>query len=122
MIPGNILTLSLCLCPLTRALHLRSSDGKAGKINEPCLYQSPRFRWWWPGGWIKPKQVTSEIKSILDAGFGGAEIGDVRDSLTEPSDPKVYGWGQDRWNNGVAAAYKQSNRSVLQVMLREERN
>ncbi|KAK2595735.1 hypothetical protein N8I77_013760 [Diaporthe amygdali] len=51
--------------------------------------QSPRFRWWWPGGWIEPHEVQSEIVAMIDAGFGGAEIGDVEDSIKVQMDPQV---------------------------------
>ncbi|KAL3292493.1 alpha-L-rhamnosidase [Colletotrichum asianum] len=76
--------------------------GHAGQVSEPSTYQRARFRWWWPGGWIEPDQVSAEITSIADAGFGGGEIGDVRDSVKGAMDPAVYGWGEQRWNNDSA--------------------
>ncbi|KAI8315087.1 hypothetical protein K4K61_002768 [Colletotrichum sp. SAR11_59] len=82
--------------------------GHAGQVSEPSTYQRARFRWWWPGGWIEPDQVSAEITSIADAGFGGGEIGDVRDSVKGAMDPAVYGWGEQRWNNGVLTAYEQA--------------
>ncbi|KAF4466478.1 hypothetical protein FALBO_6661 [Fusarium albosuccineum] len=112
MILYPALFLSLCLSPFAEALATQGERrGNSGSVVKPTLYQSPRFRWWWPGGWIEPNEVTSEIKSIMDEGFGGGEIGDVRDSLTEPSDPKTYGWAQQLWNQGILAAYEQANKS-----------
>ena len=79
---------------------------KAGKISQPTLYQSPRFRWWWPGGWVDPEEVSSEITDIVNSGFGGGEIGDVQDSVKADLDPKIYGWAQSRWNAAVLSAYQ----------------
>lgn len=90
--------------------HISPRDTDTGAVGAPSLYQSPRFRWWWPGGWIEPDEVQSEITAIIDAGFGGAEIGDVEDSIKVEMDPQVYGWAQSRWNTGVAAACEQADR------------
>lgn len=92
--------------------HLKPRDTGAGVLETPAIYQSPRFRWWWPGGWIEPDLVESEITAIIDAGFGGAEIGDVEDSIKVDMDPEVYGWAQGRWNAGVLAACEQADRYV----------
>ncbi|KAI8207506.1 hypothetical protein K4K52_002237 [Colletotrichum sp. SAR 10_76] len=89
--------------------------GHAGQISEPSTYQRARFRWWWPGGWIEPDQVAAEITSIADAGFGGGEIGDVRDSVKGAMDPAVYGWAEQRWNNGVLTAYEQAAKLGVHV-------
>ncbi|KAH0443153.1 secreted protein [Colletotrichum camelliae] len=82
--------------------------GHTSQVSEPSTYQRARFRWWWPGGWIKLDQVAAEVTSIADAGFGGGEIGDVRDSVKGAMDPAVYGWGEERWNDGVLTAYEQA--------------
>ncbi|KAI4594019.1 hypothetical protein KJ359_008808 [Pestalotiopsis sp. 9143b] len=73
---------------------------------------SPRFRWWWPGGWIDPDEVVDEITAIVGSGFGGGEIGDVEDSVKADLDPAVYGWGQERWNTAVLKAYEKGNEYV----------
>ncbi|KAL4805214.1 hypothetical protein BDV18DRAFT_153020 [Aspergillus unguis] len=77
-----------------------------GKLAVPSTYDAPRFRWWWPGGWIEPSVVESEIQAIAAAGFGGGEICDVEDSIKVAMDPKIYGWAGERWNAGVLAAYQ----------------
>ena len=95
--------------PRVTAVMLRPnerSDIQAGKLPAPSSYESPRFRWWWPGGWIDPSEIVKEIHEISAAGFGGAEIGDVQDSVTVSLDPKIYGWAQPRWNEGVLDAYQ----------------
>jgi hypothetical protein len=67
------------------------------------------LRYWWPGGWIDPEVLKEEVEAIARAGFGGAEIGDVRDSIPIAMGPEIYGWGQNRWNDGVYAAYEAAN-------------
>lgn len=89
---------------------LVSRDVGIGQLPIPSTYDAPRFRWWWPGGWIEPDVVESEIQSIASAGFGGGEIGDVEDSIKVSMDPKIYGWARDRWNAGVLAAYKSAQK------------
>ncbi|KAE9580138.1 hypothetical protein CGMCC3_g3845 [Colletotrichum fructicola] len=89
--------------------------GHAGQVSDPSAYQRARFRWWWPGGWIEPDQVAAEITSIADAGFGGGEIGDVRDSVKGAMDPAVYGWGEERWNDGVLNAYEHAAKLGVHV-------
>ncbi|KAL4875688.1 hypothetical protein BJY04DRAFT_232294 [Aspergillus karnatakaensis] len=86
-----------------------------GWLPNPSSYESPRFRYWWSGGWIDPDDVKSELEAVSLAGFGGVEIGDVRDSITTAMDPTTYGWGQERWNEGVLAAYKQAKEMDLYV-------
>jgi hypothetical protein len=85
---------------------LMSHDASIGQLSLPTTYDAPRFRWWWPGGWIEPDVVESELQSIASSGFGGGEISDVEDSIKASMDPKIYGWARDRWNAGVLAAYK----------------
>ena len=60
----------LLLSSVARSYGITPKPG-AGKLPSPSLYQSPRFRWWWPGGWIEPDEVKKEITAIVDAGFGG---------------------------------------------------
>lgn len=111
MFLGTLFAYSFLLPTATVALgHYEPRGTDTGTVGAPSLYQSPRFRWWWPGGWIEPDEVRSEITAIIDAGFGGAEIGDVEDSVKVEIDPQVYGWAQSRWNAGVAAACEQADR------------
>jgi hypothetical protein len=91
---------------------LVNRDISIGKLSDPSTYDAPRFRWWWPGGWIEPSVVESEILAIAAAGFGGGEISDVEDSIKVAMDPKLYGWARERWNAGMLAAYKTAQKSV----------
>lgn len=87
------------------------SQQTGGRLSTPSTYQSPRFRWWWLGGWADANEVANEISEIVAAGFGGAEIADVTDSVGHTGlNPKIYGWGQERWNAAVLAAYTQADR------------
>ncbi|RAH68886.1 uncharacterized protein BO66DRAFT_439892 [Aspergillus aculeatinus CBS 121060] len=90
-------------------------DVGIGQLPKPSTYDAPRFRWWWPGGWVEPDVVASELQSIAAAGFGGGEIGDVEDSIKVAMDPRIYGWARDRWNAGVLAAYKTAQRLGVYV-------
>lgn len=94
------------------------ASAATGHVGQPTLYQSPRFRWWWPGGWVDADEVGAEISEIVDAGFGGGEIGDVQDSIKVDLDPEIYGWGQARWNAAVLTAYQ---KAVEQVPLMPSR-
>lgn len=85
-------------------------DISIGQLTVPSTYDAPRFRWWWPGGWVEPGVVESEMQSIAAAGFGGGEIGDVEDSIKVSMDPKIYGWASDRWNAGLLAAYRMAQK------------
>lgn len=81
----------------------------------PARAERPRFRWWWSGGYIEPDEIEREVNAIADAGFGGFEIADVRDSLTVPLDPKIYGWGSARWLAGVERAFEVAARRGLKA-------
>lgn len=104
--------LTVAALSLSVAAQDSSGESQLGRIDTPSLYESPRFRWWWPGGWIDADEVVDEIASIVSAGFGGGEIGDVQDSVKADLDPAVYGWGQDRWNAAVLKAYEKGNEYV----------
>jgi hypothetical protein len=107
------LVLSLSAAPAPASSQLRSADRVAsvaggGTFAVPETRQRPRFRWWWPGAWVEPGEVKREVDAMADAGFGGFEIADVRDSIRVPMDPRVYGWGSPRWNANVQAALEQA--------------
>ncbi|MBT0670660.1 hypothetical protein HT136_20030 [Novosphingobium profundi] len=77
--------------------------------------QRPRLRWWWPGGAIDPAEVRREVADMARAGFGGFEIADVRDSVTVPLDPAIFGWGSERWIAGVEAAFDEADKQGLKA-------
>ncbi|KAJ6024651.1 hypothetical protein N7540_005448 [Penicillium herquei] len=86
------------------------AEASVGQLPSYSNYQSPRFRWWLPSGFIEPDEISSEISDIIGAGFGGGEISDVYDSDSAWMDPKVYGFGQSRWVAAVQRAYTDGNR------------
>jgi len=61
-------------------------------VKEPPASVRPQVRWWWPGGTIDPAEIRREVAVIADAGFGGFEIADVRDSIVSKIDPATQGW------------------------------
>src|SRR5215469_7970774 len=42
-------------------------------INPPKAMR-PMVRWWWPGGDVEPDELRREVRTLDEAGFGGAEI------------------------------------------------
>ncbi|MEQ6899690.1 glycosyl hydrolase [Nocardioides sp. YIM 152588] len=74
-----------------------------------------RFRYWWPGAYPDPAEVATEVRAIADAGFGGFEIADVRDSVYEVMPPEEYGWGSPRWKAAVLAAVRTANQRGIKA-------
>ncbi|KAL4909501.1 hypothetical protein BDW74DRAFT_187585 [Aspergillus multicolor] len=96
-----------CIVSVASSKHAREDNTHwRGRLPEASSYDAPRFCCSWPGGWIEPEVFKGEIEAIALAGFRGAEISDVRDSIPEAMDPQVYGWAQERWNAGALAAYQ----------------
>ncbi|KAH8645475.1 hypothetical protein BX600DRAFT_519487 [Xylariales sp. PMI_506] len=100
---------------LPPAAENRRATTSWGTLEAPSRYQSPRLRYWWPNGWIDPDEVTTQIEALYDAGFGGAEIADVCNSVNVPMDPAIYGWAQDAWNEGMLTAYDVGNKLGLHI-------
>ncbi len=73
-------------------------------LRNPPRASRPQIRWWWPGGAVSPRAIRAEAAIIADAGFGGFEIADVRDSVTDPIDPRTQGWGSPAWMAAIEAA------------------
>ena len=89
--------------------------GTCAAFGLPPVRQRAMFRWWWPGGYITPEEIEREVNAMADAGFGGFEIADVRDGLTVPMDPKLYGWGTARWVAGVERALEVAYRRGMKA-------
>ncbi len=87
----------------------------ATEFADPGMEVRPRLRWWWPGANVDHAELVREVHEIADAGFGGVEIADVYDSVHEPMDPKVYGWGTERWNEAVAVVLEAAKERGLVV-------
>jgi|HubBroStandDraft_6_1064221.scaffolds.fasta_scaffold374431_2 hypothetical protein len=76
-----------------------------GRLGLPFSAGRPRLRYW-PGADVTPAQVADEVNAMADAGFGGFEIGDVRNSEHVAMPAARYGWGSPAWKDGVAAALR----------------
>jgi len=79
-------------------------------MSSPPPASRPQIRWWWPGGTITPDEIRKEANQIIDAGFGGFEIADVRDSIMARIDPRVQGWASAPWNEALIAAIEEAYR------------
>lgn len=77
-----------------------------GRLATPSVDERPNFRWWWPGADVTPGEIAREINAMADKGFGGFEIGDVRNSEMEAMPDARYGWGSPAWQAGVLQALR----------------
>ncbi|MGX1547872.1 glycosyl hydrolase [Streptomyces adustus] len=94
-----------------------ASGSVTGTFEAKTVHQRPMFRYWWPGGGVTPAEVTKEVEAMAAAGFGGFEIGDVRNSEMIPMPVQQYGWGTPAWKDGVTAALRTAARHGMQADL-----
>ncbi|WP_264556877.1 glycosyl hydrolase [Halocatena marina] len=74
-------------------------------FGDPNADVRPKFRWWWPSGNVEPEEITDEVNSIADAGFGGAEIAYVNFAqIGANNNAEKFDWGSPAWNQGVETA------------------
>lgn len=81
-----------------------------GRFAAPAREVQPKFRWWWPHGYVDKAEIAREIDQIADAGFGGVEIADVHHSVKTPLDPAGTGWGTPTWVAAVEVALRQARK------------
>lgn len=62
---------------------------------EPGMRNRPLTRWWVPGSQMDEAEVEHEIESMVEAGFGGAEIVPV--STAGGDGEGELDWGSDEW-------------------------
>lgn len=67
----------------------------AERFSNPAMADRPKMRWWVPNALMTKAEITREIESMVDAGFGGAEV--VSFAETDPSGTDVS-WGSPTWN------------------------
>lgn len=65
------------------------------EFKNPANQNKPLTRWWIPGSQMNKDEIEKEIKSMADAGFGGAEIVPV--SVEGGDGDGQIDWGSDQW-------------------------
>lgn len=65
------------------------------EFKNPANQNKPLTRWWVPGSQMNKDEIEKEIKSMADAGFGGAEIVPV--SVEGGDGDGQIDWGSDQW-------------------------
>ena len=70
-------------------------DDFSVRFQTPDEAQRPKTRWWVPGSHMTVEEIRKEIKSMSEAGFGGAEIVPV---ATSGEGGSGIDWGTDQWN------------------------
>ncbi len=71
------------------------ADELLGRFAEPDMRDRPLTRWWVPGSQMDEDEVEHEIESMVEAGFGGAEIVPV--STAGGDGEGELDWGSDEW-------------------------
>lgn len=88
------------------------------EFERPGTRTAAGFRWWWPNGYVDPREVAREVDQVADAGFGVLEIADVTHSLNARGiemDLQRFGWGTPAWVAGVKAALKQGAKRDVRI-------
>lgn len=75
------------------------------RFNSPKMQDKPLTRWWVPGSKMDKKEIKKEIKSMVEAGLGGAEIVPV--SLSGGDGDGDIDWGSKNW--------KKTTKYILEV-------
>ncbi len=70
-------------------------DDFAARFENITEAQRPKTRWWVPGSHMTVEEIRKEIKSMAEAGFGGAEIVPV---ATSGEGGSGIDWGTEQWN------------------------
>ena len=68
------------------------------EFKDPSGENRPKTRWWVPGSHMTKSEIETEIKSMSEAGFGGAEIVPVS---TGGEGGDSIDWGTDQWNEMI---------------------
>lgn len=70
----------------------------ADEFANPSGAVRPKTRWWVPGSHMTKDEIEQEIKSMAQAGFGGAEVVPV---ATGGEGGDSIDWGTDEWNEMI---------------------
>lgn len=68
------------------------------EFQNPSGQNRPKTRWWIPGSHMTKAEIEAEIKSMSDAGFGGAEVVPVSSG---GKDGSSIDWGTQQWNEMI---------------------
>lgn len=72
----------------------------------------PLIRWWWPNGLVDDDEIREQVRSIAEAGFGGAEVickGSSFDGEEGTS------WGSDGWLHCMEVALAEAKARGLRL-------
>ena len=81
------------ICP--RLSHYNTSAGFAEEFRSPAGNTRPRIRWWLPSAYLSMGGIENDIRSMAEAGFGGAEVVPMP-RFDIPGDLTIE-WGTPRW-------------------------
>lgn len=77
------------------------------KYKNPEMTNRPKMRWWLPGAFMEDEEIKREIISLVEAGYGGAEILHfipVPTTDVSPEKYEEYYFGSEKWNHCMKVA------------------
>lgn len=88
------------------SLHARTvSTDFYQRIIKPDAIDRPKLRWWWPSANLDVALLASQLRSMVEAGFGSAEIATMSGG----------GWGSPIWRSHVTQACKVAGKLGLRI-------
>lgn len=91
-----LLALSLTGCQIEQSTQNDlTAEAFIKRFAEPEMEDKALTRWWVPGAKMDKEEIETEIQSMVEAGFGGAEIVPV--SLAGGDGEGEIDWGSDEW-------------------------
>lgn len=76
-------------------------------FKNPDQTYRPKMRWWLPGAFMEEDEIKREIISLVEAGYGGAEVLYFMPIPSADIEPEKYGdyyFGSEKWNNCMRTA------------------
>lgn len=76
-------------------------------FKNPDRTYRPKMRWWLPGAFMEEDEIKREIISLVEAGYGGAEVLYFMPIPSADIEPEKYGdyyFGSEKWNNCMRTA------------------
>ncbi|MFF0723751.1 glycosyl hydrolase [Streptomyces sp. NPDC004134] len=86
------------------------ADGDlATAFRDPGPRLRPRFTWWWPGPAVVDAELRAEVREMVAAGFGGAQLFETP-GLAHPAGdlrpPERFLWGTRHWARRIETALR----------------